>query len=75
MEQPKISDYYTAYGEVLKTYPEYEGEQFEKALFEKMFNKILPDHRILATSPKMEQELKDICWSMWQCGARFNFRD
>ena len=75
MEQPTVKDYYDTIIEVVKTYPEYEGELFERAMFENIFNKMLPDHRILATSDKMEQELKDVCWSMWQCGAKFDYKD
>ena len=73
--ESEIKNYLEEYIKVIKTYPEYEGELFERTLFENMFNKMLPDHRILATSPQMEEELKEICWYMWQCGAKFDYKE
>lgn len=68
-------EYMDAYVEALKTYPEYEAALFEQKLFEKLFTKAVNDMQFQPASPKMEQDLRDMAWKMWNYGANYEYTE
>lgn len=72
MEGAEIKKYYDSYVDILKSYPEYEGAKLEEALFNKLFDEVMEEYEFYPSSDYSRQMFKDMCWTMWKYGARFN---